>query len=154
MRATDQDSHHADRDPRQMKLTRTGEKVDEAPGVVGKRGYLSVGGESFPTIERGGKYVALPSGTFRCVMEANASKGRCFRVATNGEEGHGVKTQSGDWAAILIHSANKPSDLLGCVAPGMIRTSGGVAQSRKAMERIFVLLGGFSAGSSFLLNVD
>lgn len=154
MRATDEDSGHADRGPKTMELKRTGEVFSGEPGVTGNRGLLVVCGESFFTIERGGRYVTLPSGTFECFMENNSSKGRCFRVRAEGDGGHHVKTQAGDWAGILIHSANYPSELLGCVAPGLTKLADGVGKSRDAMAKIFQLLGGFSVGGMCYLKVS
>jgi hypothetical protein len=136
-----------------MELSRTGEIFSAEPGVVGNRGLLTIGKESFFTIERGGRYVTLPLGTFECTMEANSSKGDCFRVAADGAMGHHVATQAGGWAGILIHSANYPKELLGCIAPGMTKQSDGVGQSRDALKKIFLLLGGFQVGAKHTLKV-
>jgi Family of unknown function (DUF5675) len=120
----------------------------------GSRGYIVIGEIAYFSLERSGGYVTLPKGKFECVMEQHKSKGRVFRVTATGEHGHNVPRQAGGYAGILIHSANKPSHLLGCVAPGRKKETFGVSESKKAMEDIFTYCGGFGAGKKAWLEVD
>ncbi len=66
------------------------------------------------------------------------------------------KTVNGNVAPLLIHYANYPEELEGCIAPGMTLNSNfdGVDDSCKAMDRIFTLLGGFNPGQEFDLLVS
>ncbi len=43
-------------------------------------------------------------------------------------------------AGIRIHSANKPGELKGCLAPGFNRIKGQVIESRKTFERLMKIL--------------
>jgi hypothetical protein len=142
-------------------LTRTGDQTQEEYRddnstdkkiAVGKRGFLSVGQKRFHTIERGGGYVMLPEGEFECVMEEQ-TKRRVFRVKAEGEKGHNVKNKEGKFARILIHSANKPHEVVGCVAPGRTVTKDGVGDSAHAMKEVFQECGGFDNGTTVVLVV-
>ena len=42
---------------------------------------------------------------------------------------------------ILIHPANKPEQLQGCIAPGLSREHGRVWESRKAMDQLLDIIG-------------
>jgi hypothetical protein len=70
--------------------------------------------------------------------------GNCFRV-----HGHNTKHGGGGNAGILIHEAPHPGWLIGCIGPREInnRTVGNEkGPSRRAMEKLFNLMGGFSRG--------
>lgn len=86
------------------------------------------------------------------VSELNKT-GNCFRVL-----GHDSLNSRGVRAGILIHEAPKVSFLLGCIAPREInnRTLGYNREpSRRAMEFIFNLMGGFTLGKkAHLLVMD
>jgi|GEM_PF-1504763 len=122
--------------------------------VSGERGELYVQGIRFYTIERRGGFLTLPKGRYECVMEVSAKVGRMFRVAVAGYYGHNLITKSKKPAAMLIHKANLPHEVEGCVAPGLSMTKNGVEQSEKALNQIFQLCGGFSAGKKVWLVVD
>lgn len=113
--------------------------------VSGKRGTLTVGNVSFETIERGGNYVSLPTGRFLLTMTKDKSRGQVFIVQPTGSYGHKVPTESGGVAGIMIHSADTPDDLTGCLAPGKSfdATSNTLLQSSEAMTDIFTFFGGF-----------
>ena len=122
-------------------------------GANGELGFLVIGELVLYTVERRDGYVKLPNGTFECTMEAHATKGNCFRVKAEGENGHNVKNNQGNYSGILIHSANYPDQLAGCVAPGRSQIIGGVGESKKAMGDIFIFCGGFGAGKKVWLEV-
>lgn len=70
--------------------------------------------------------------------------GRCFRVLNAG-----VKCKTGGDAGILIHEASHPGWLLGCIAPREINNrvaNNNFTSSKKAMNKIFLLMGDFSEG--------
>jgi hypothetical protein len=86
----------------------------------------------------------IPEGGYECVSHKSPRFGPCFALV-----GDGVGINQGDAHryAILIHSANFPDQLQGCLAPGKslqpIPIGGrewprslGVTQSRQAMQEI------------------
>ena len=108
-------------------------------GSHGEISELWIGDEMLWAVERRDGYVRLPEGTFTLKMEFSPTYGRKqFRVL-----GHKVK---GGTAPILVHSGNYPEDVEGCIAPGLQATLNGVANSEKAMTKLFSLWGGFEAG--------
>ena len=117
-------------------LVRTGEVFEDAKGVEGIRGELTLGPVSFPTVERGDGYKMLPLGTYECEMGwISFSGGRTARaIRVLGEYSMG---------RIYVHPANYPSQLAGCIAPGMTIEEDGVGRSRDAMRQIFDALGGW-----------
>ncbi len=144
-----------------MYLTRTGERFacTNKNGKVAwaKRGLLTVGSTSYFTIERVG-VVSLPRGTFECVMEQQhnedgSEKRKVFRPRAEGPMGHHLKGGSGGPAAILIHVANVPQQLTGCIAPGKLKTPDGVDESVAALKEIFAACGGFEDGKVVKLTV-
>jgi hypothetical protein len=106
--------------------------------VIGKRGTLTVGSVTFENIERGGNFVSLKSGRFLLTMTEDASRGQVFIVQPDGKYGHNVPTLSGGKAGIMIHSADTPDDLTGCLAPGKSfdAASGTLLQSSEALTDI------------------
>lgn len=54
----------------------------------------------------------------------------------------------------LIHVANQPHELEGCIAPGLDVSSAGVAQSRRGMALLFDALGGFERGRDVVVVVE
>jgi len=122
--------------------------------ALGERGELFVQGIRFYTIERRGGFLTLPKGRYECVMEVSAKVGRMFRVEIAGYYGHNLLTKSKKPAAMLIHAANLPHQVEGCVAPGLILKRNGVDKSEKAMNEIFQLCGGFGLGKKVWLVVD
>lgn len=134
-------------------LIRSGVSVIKE-GATGERGELKVGSVTYPTIERGGGYVTLPNGTFEIIMEESPTKTyqnnlrKQFRIY-----GHGVKTQAGNVAALLIHLGNYPNQVQGCIAPGKNVINNGVGNSANAMQEIFNYFGGFAIGKKRYLKV-
>lgn len=129
---------------KEIKLKRTG-VVFNKNNVIGKRGQLTAGATTLETIERGGNYVSLPAGRFLLTMTKDKNRGQVFIVQPDGKFGHKVPTLDGDIAGIMIHSADTPDDLTGCLAPGRSfdATSGTLQKSTEAMTDIFNYFGGF-----------
>ena len=79
--------------------------------------------------------------------------GKCFRVID-----HKMKAQDGNTAGILVHEAPHPGWLIGCIAPSEVDNkfaSHNRAPSTRAMDTLFELMGGFSAGrNADLLVMD
>lgn len=120
--------------------------------VRGERGILNVMGKEFHTIERTST-MRLPVKTLECVMEENATRGKIFRLTTGGDYGHGRRNDKGNPAGLLIHAANYPHQLSGCVAPGKTILATGVGESATAMTEIFNALNGFVPGRKIYLTV-
>jgi hypothetical protein len=79
-------------------------------------------------------------------MEISPTYGRKqFRVL-----GH---NKHGGYAPILIHAANYPGELEGCIGPGLVPTEDGVDKSELAMQALFALFGGFKAGTEGALRI-
>jgi hypothetical protein len=142
-------------------LTRTGERCSATNKTgkvaLAKRGILQAGTLSFYTIERIGT-VSLRRGTYQCVMEQQlnpdgSGKRKVFRPRAEGPYGHHLKSSTGGPAAILIHSANTPHQLTGCIAPGRQKTPEGVDESIPALKAIFDACGGFVDGKVVWLVV-
>ena len=125
-------------------LKRTG-VIFNKDSVEGKRGTLTAGSVSFETIERGGNYVSLPAGKFLLTMTNDKSRGQVFIVYHEGKYGHNVKGEGGGPAGIMIHVAETPSQLLGCLAPGkqFDATENKLLKGRDAMNDIMTFFGGF-----------
>lgn len=115
----------------------------------GKRGELKIGGVTLQTIERGGNYVSLPAGEFLMTSYSDSSRGQVLGIQPDGKYGHNVpKWRNGEkvgTAGIMIHAADDPGDLLGCLAPGRSFdvASKTLKESAAAMGDIFTYLGGF-----------
>jgi len=108
-------------------------------GANGENSELWIGDTMLWAVERRDKFVRLDEGTYTLKMEFSPTYGRKqFRV-------YGHKKQGGA-AAILIHAANYPDEVTGCIAPGMTATLEGVDQSELAMNKLFSLWGGFAVG--------
>jgi hypothetical protein len=114
-------------------------------GVQGKRGTLTAGNVSYETVERGGNYVSLPTGKFLLTMTNDKSRGQVFIVQADGKYGHNVKAEGGGLAGIMIHVAETPSQLLGCLAPGKSfdAKENKLLEGRSAMNEIMTFFGGF-----------
>ncbi len=125
-------------------LRRTGRKVNHQ-GATGEISELEVGGETLWAVERRDGYVTLPEGTYTVQMELSPTRQgrRQLRVL-----GHDKKTKQGEVARILIHAANTPDEVQGCIAPGLYSTTSGVSQSQAAMNKIFHSLGEFKVGQT------
>jgi hypothetical protein len=128
----------------EIQLKRSG-VVFSVNGVEGKRGTLTAGNVIYETIERGGNYVSLPTGRFLLTMTNDKSRGQVFIVQPTGKYGHNVPTQEGGVAGIMIHVAEFPGDLTGCLAPGkeFSATENKLLKGREAMNEIMTYFGGF-----------
>jgi len=129
-------------------LTRHG----SIPGV-GTFGTLKVGDKVYRTVERedlnNKPFVScIPNGNYQLVPHDSTTKnkqfgGHCYAMVN---EEYGVYQYENANAlryACLIHIANWPSELAGCVAPGLHYHPGkwGVANSADAMREIIDQLG-------------
>lgn len=110
-------------------------------GVEGLRGTLTAGTTVFETIERGGGYVKLPKGEFFLTLDMHDRLGRkvFFVYHDKAHGGHGVINEEGRVAEIMVHSADTPDDLKGCLAPGRSfdAESNTLLQSTDAMNDLF-----------------
>ena len=121
------------------------------------RGVLTIGQQSFQTIERpwvknnefaGGLPFesCVPDGTYRLRAYTRPSGKKAF-ILSNSELG--VYEQAEDRPhdkgryLILIHPGNTTADVVGCIAPGLTGNLNSVGNSRAAMTRILELLDGF-----------
>ncbi len=113
--------------------------------VEGRRGALTVGSVTLETIERGGNYVKLPTGKFLLTMTNDKARGQVFIVQPDGKYGHNVPAEGGGKAGIMIHVAETPSQLLGCLAPGKSfdATEKKLLQGRDALNDMMNFFGGF-----------
>lgn len=126
-------------------LKRSGIKFVDANKAEGIRGTLKVGAVTFETIERGNNYVLMPAGSYLLTSTNDKSKGNVFIVQPDGKYGHNVPKQAGGLAGIMIHRAEIPSHLEGCLAPGKSfdATTNTLQKSSEAMTDIFTYFGGF-----------
>ncbi len=120
------------------------EKIVDSKNIKGTRGTLTVGGNKWPAIERDpSRYVHLAPGTHEGTMEYRPKNGKqCIRFTH-------PKTDN-----ILMHVANYPHEITGCIAPGTEQWSGGAGYSDTALKAIFTSLGGFSAGTKVKIIVS
>jgi hypothetical protein len=128
----------------EIQLKRSG-VVFSVNGVEGRRGTLTAGSVVYETIERGGNYVSLPTGKFLLTMTKDKTRGQVFIVQPTGKFGHNVPTQEGGIAGIMIHVAEVPSDLTGCLAPGkeFSAAENKLLKGREALDEIMTYFGGF-----------
>ncbi|MBI3469694.1 MAG: hypothetical protein HY000_42390, partial [Planctomycetes bacterium] len=110
-------------------------------------GKFQVGLHTFPTIERGVKYVNFKKGDYVMVHSWKRTKRiiKCLRPVIKQID------------TLLIHDAlyDSGDNLTGCVAPGMEKRQDaeGIMRSASAMEEIWKLLGGFEEGKQCTLHV-
>ena len=109
-------------------------------------GILTIGGKTWPTIERGGGHTFVRKGQYTLLM-CEKQSGRkvpclCFH------ESRAISTH-------LIHDAYKDDHrtLQGCIAPGITSDGAGIKESDKAMKEIFEALGGFKMWSTKTIDV-
>jgi hypothetical protein len=126
----------------------------DSKSAMGERGIMVVGNVSLQTIERRGGYWVLPKGLFLCSMYETPKIGKAFYIQATGEYGHNCKLKSGGAVEFMIHAANYPYQIEGCVAPGKTILENGVNQSKAAMQEIFTYCGGWGVGKKMLLDVD
>jgi hypothetical protein len=148
----------------EITLRRTGNVVEhQHKGSVdhGEISTLSVLGmkDQYWALERRGGYLALKPGSYNIVMEYSPQHKehkdpkqprRQFRVTNHHQYSKAHKRP----ALILIHAANHPFELLGCIAPGKQKTADGVLDSGDALNEIFEHFGGFEVGKQARLIVS
>lgn len=134
--------------------------------LVAERGEIGAVRE-FDSLERAGGFVHLEANTdavpfyplkaeinfrVRDSFEAGGVKdhngGRCFRVLK-----HPNKRSDGVVAGILVHEAPHVGWLTGCIAPGKRQGDHFGDSSRRAMNEIFQMMGGFAPNKSARLIV-
>ncbi len=140
-------------------LARTGVQISaknpaDSTTVMGERGTLKVGNVSLYTIERRGGFWVLPQGLFLCSMYETSKIGKGFYIQADGEYGHNCKLTGGGAVQFMIHAANYPYEIEGCIAPGKAILDNGVDKSVAAMQEIFTFCGGWGVGKKMLLSVE
>jgi hypothetical protein len=128
--------------------------------ALGERGFLVVGNDTFYAIERIkiGQFncVRMPKGVYMCTMTETKKVGKGFWIEGWGQYGHNVPMPGhpDQKAAFMIHAANYPHEVEGCVAPGRTYLDNGVGESNKAMQAIFTFCGGWGEGRKMMFDVD
>ena len=149
-----------------MRLTRVGEPFT-AGEVTGQRGLLVIGPKSWPTVERWDVDTKLTPDRYACEFgwwtSRNGMRWKAIRVLLTRDQYEKIYSESrreelkwlGDKARgrIYFHSANAPSQLEGCIAPGRVEIEDGVGESRAAMLEVFDSLGGWEEGKRFEMEV-
>ena len=114
----------------------------EIPGSpVGKRGHFEVGNEALPGIENA-ESRAIPPGTWPAVVARKGNGAPCIWICwgdidTAKVDADGKALNLGAGEEHQVHSANYPSQINGCIAPGLGETDIGVSNSQDAMSAIF-----------------
>lgn len=125
--------------------------MDRRPGRVGESGSF------FAMENQTHEYDAVPKGSYQLKMIHDRIRGNCLQfVEIPGRKGKG--------RPFLIHATKRWQRLKGCIAPGMAaqhatRRTGVNSQlvhSRRAMDQIIDLLGGFEADKPkmFTISID
>lgn len=122
-----------------LRYTRGDVKIPGSP--VGKRGYFEVGNEALPGIENA-ESRAIPPGTWPAVVARKGNGAPCIWICwgdidTAKCDADGKALNLGAGEEHQVHSANYPSQLNGCSAPGLGETDIGVSNSQDAMSAIF-----------------
>ncbi len=118
---------------------RTGE-ISKATGAI--FGELSIGGKSWPTMERGQPYVHARKGLYNLEMVTKIDNPRpAIRFADKGVR------------SLMIHDAVAVAHIEGCIAPGTGKDTSVVTGSATAMTEIFDALGGWKEGMTLYLSV-
>ena len=128
-------------------LSRDTATVKDGNGANGRLGFLQVGQLRLHTVERMDGYKWLRPGEYECEFRywtpRKGGKKEAIRVLGSYSKGR-----------IYIHPSNYPSQLAGCIAPGVGRNKAGVSDSRTAIKLLFEALGGFSKGRKLSLLVS
>jgi len=111
----------------------------------GRRGTLSHGIKTWPTIERMDGYKWVRPGPYEGMFAEWTGR--------SGQRSKAIRFSGVYDDRIYIHPANWPKQLLGCIAPGTEKLETGVAHSRDALEEIFTSLGGYTTGQTFEIQV-
>lgn len=121
-------------------------RTKDIPGV-GNFGTIEHNGQFVcRTVEKGWENNApnvscIPAGIYHVKLHDSPSKGKCFSLS-NPNVGVTVYGPS-QRTHCLIHSANYPNQLQGCIAPGLKfhNSKWGVMHSEDAMDILFDLIG-------------
>ena len=127
-------------------------------------GELQIGGQTWPTIERGGRYTFVRQGMYQVAMDHKNSSGRRGEPSSTGTSASApnamyplrcLRFTDPAIQSHLIHDAlyDDHTNLSGCIAPGLTADYEGVYRSGEAMEEIFEALGGFAIGKVFTISV-
>jgi len=110
-------------------------------------GTLTIGAQTWPTIERGVNYTFVRKGQYRVVMCKKLSGRSVHCLCFN---------DSPAISSHLIHDAyrNDHRQLQGCIAPGLTADAEGIKESAKAMEEVFKALGGYVEWSTKTIDVQ
>lgn len=122
-----------------MRATLTRFKANQ----YGVFGILTINGQSFPTIERHWNnnqpnISCIPASEYVIVHHESPKYGDCLAVVNESNNVYQYKTDAGRWG-ILIHAANRASELQGCIAPGMSHFIEGVENSATAVGAVMAL---------------
>lgn len=123
-----------------LRYTRGDVKIPGSP--VGKRGYFEVGNEALPGIENAESRM-LPPGIWPAVVaRRKKNEAPCIWICWGDIDApkcdaDGKALNLGAGEEHQVHSANYPSQLNGCSAPGLGETNIGVSNSQDAMSVIF-----------------
>jgi hypothetical protein len=110
-------------------------------------GKLHIGEQVFDTIERArtGDHPCIPPGEYTLKPHTSPHQGEVYSFIGDGVYEWEVPAGKKGRCLVLLHSANKASQLLGCVAPGIgtgyIDNEHAVLSSQTAMAAISTLLG-------------
>lgn len=128
-----------------LSLHRTDEFTD-SENIQGVHGLLTKPGFSCFTVEN--LLLSIPEGLFEVTLDVGT------HIPYLSPHIHCLErdnaAQYGD-AGIRVHIANWPHQLLGCIAPGQIKTGIGVGESKDAFDKIMDIL--FPVTETILLEV-
>lgn len=144
----------------QVTIHRSIETLTDAKGARGRR--LVIEAEAEPggarllltAIERLDGFVWVKPGAYRAKMDRTRIGGRAeqvLRILQVPVVRAGGRREFTD--RCLIHVANTPSELEGCIAPGLMPAPDGVRRSELAMDALWAVLSGFVAGLELELRV-
>lgn len=104
--------------------------------VTGEKAHIAYTIER-PWLDNQPNVSCIPEGIYDIRQHKRPSGERAFILIGNGccAYPHQVNEQSPRWG-ILIHAANHPHEIEGCIAPGLERARGYVLQSRNAMKAL------------------
>lgn len=135
----------------------TGELIRNCFWPTGTYGTLTVNGVTLQTVEQpwrdNRRFVScIPNGSYLVRRHTSPKFGKCWAVLGNGLFLSQAEADQGRYA-ILIHAANWPDQLNGCIAPGLERRilpssprqgfeAIGVTSSRTALDRLEAALKG------------
>lgn len=125
--------------------TRSSDSVSDGT-ANGRRGNIKIGGKSWHTIERLDGYKWVRPGTYEAEFG--------YWTSSSGKKSKAIRILGVYNNRIYFHPANKPSELKGCIAPGLSKIASGVGSSRNALRAIFDELGGFAAGKKLHLKIE